>query len=192
MAGSVEVYIGTHNHYTTNMTHHTTTPHMFVRWQVFFLPIHGTLEEVKSYIAFCPFTGIKASGTSIVTAAKGWLKAVKKAYPQNVFSIPKYMITTRKIWYGERSHSNTEEIYVIELQSADKVVGFNPNTLETIEFQECVDTAPLSIIGDKLLPTCDGNVVWSDWRVECTPIMLSHPPTQTVHLVNSLTPHCLN
>src|SRR5690349_21758911 len=84
-----------------------------VQWQVFFLPQYETPSKVKSFIAFCPFTGIKATGTSTATAAKAWLKLAKKNYPDCAFSIPKYLITSCKVWFGEK---NSVGIYVIDLE----------------------------------------------------------------------------
>jgi len=69
-----------------------------ITWQVFFLP-----KEDGSFTAFCPFTKIAAQGNSINEAARLWTKQAKKIYNLS-FYIPKYMLTYRKVWYGEYSH----------------------------------------------------------------------------------------
>jgi len=162
-----------------------------VMWQVFFLP-----KEDVSFTAFCPFTKITAQGYSINEAARLWTKQAKKIYNLS-FNIPKYMLTNRKVWYGEYSQisggDSSIPLYLIDFNFLHKVVGFCPNTktiIESISNREAFEELPSKLINNNN-NLVNGSVMWMDWKVNCTPVMHCRNANDKFHR-DSLTPHCIN
>jgi len=74
------------------------------KWQVFFLPKDDQVHP-SSVVAFCPFTKIYADGSDVNEATRNWINAAKKQY-QRKFFIPKYSVTSRKIWYSKGGNAS--------------------------------------------------------------------------------------
>lgn len=68
-------------------------------------------------MAFCPFTKVATFGHSVAEAARNWVKEAKRQYPLP-FSIPKYLLTSRKVWQNESAGT---PFYLIGVRSPQKV-----------------------------------------------------------------------
>lgn len=192
-----------------------------IRWQVYFLP-HGGPAAPSLFTAFCPFTFILATGTSVPLAARAWVKEARRRFPGHSFTIPKYVLVTNKVWYGEKPTGGVG-IYAVDLGALDvsakvrhrslppgsspsegsvpaltrlQIVGFSPSVPAAIEVIEPAGGSPLMELEDRLNPAAQGGdgLTWAEWRVSCTPVMFSQAAAQSAHFVtrHSLTPHCLN
>lgn len=167
-----------------------------IAWQVIFLPTDCAAVPA-GYTALCPFTGIRATGSTVQLAAYAWVKEARKRYPEHSFTIPKYILTTRKVWYGEDTTHPGESVFAVDLHPVPKLVGFVPQRDTLVEIREGLPTepSPLAALESRLREDgSDVAAVWAEFRVSCTPFMFSSATGVTARLVSgpSLTPHCLN
>lgn len=167
-----------------------------IAWQVIFLPADCATSPV-AYTALCPFTGVRATGPTVQLAAYAWVKEARKQFPEHSFTIPKYILTTRKIWYGEDISHPGESVFAVDLHPVPKLVGFVPLRDTLVEIREGLptETSPLAALENRLRE--DGSemaAAWAEFRVSCTPYMFSSTTGVAARLVGgpSLTPHCLN
>lgn len=147
-------------------------------YQVFFLP-KTNVNHPTSLVAFCPFTMIFAEGKSIQEAANKWIKAAKKLYP-GTFTIPRYLLTSRKIYYGAGG-DGAAPLFMIDYKDSEYAIAVDPNSLETLmgKVEEWQMQPP------PFISSC----CWMDWRVTCTPLMQN---SQLSLQKLTLTPHYIN
>ena len=168
-----------------------------IAWQVIFLPA-DCVPAPAAYTALCPFTGVRATAPTIPLAAYAWVKEARRRFPDHIFSIPKYILTTRKVWYGEDTSHPGEAVFAVDLHPVPKVVGFVPQRDALIEVREGlpVEASPLAVLETRLRASGAGidEAAWAEFRVSCTPFMFSNSTGMNARLLGSvsLTPHCLN
>lgn len=168
-----------------------------IAWQVIFLPA-DCAPAPAAYTALCPFTGVRATASTIPLAAHAWVKEARRRFPEHTFTIPKYILTTRKVWYGEDTAHPGEAVFAVDLHPVPKVVGFVPQRNAMVEVREALPTeaSPLAALETRLREEggADVEAAWAEYRVSCTPFMFSHSTGVSARLLGSasLTPHCLN
>lgn len=167
-----------------------------IAWQVIFLP--DSTPNPTTYTALCPFTGVRATGATVQLAAYAWVKEARKRFPEHSFTIPKYMLTTRKVWCGEDASRPGETVFAVDLHPLPKLVGYLPQSNTIVEIKEGLpmDASPLAALEMQLRGE-DGSemaAVWAEYRVSCTPFMFSSNTGMSARLLAgpTLTPHCLN
>lgn len=172
-----------------------------IPWQVVFLPDSCAAISPSSFTALCPFTGVRATGATVQLAAYAWVKEARRRFPEHSFTIPKYILTTRKIWYGEDSDRPGEGVFAVDLHPLPRMVGFVPQRNTLIEVREGLpsmdaSSSPLAMLETRLRESGDemSGAVWAEFRVSCTPFMFSSTTGCSARLMTgpSLTPHCLN
>eukprot|EP00727_Mastigamoeba_balamuthi_P000821 m51a1_g10736 hypothetical protein (170) ;mRNA; f:305070-305645 len=150
-----------------------------LQWQVVFLPTpsgdSAPAAAPCGYLAVCPYTGVVASGRSVLHAASRWQKAARETLGCPSIVVPRYLLTTRKVWGGEEGDGRA--FYVIQAEGREVVV--HPG-----------DRAPVAGGRTGALE----EAMLADWRVPCTPVMRASDDAAAGPRAASpsLTPHYIN
>jgi len=184
-------------------------------WQVFFLPVdvNGSCPTI---VAFCPFTKVFGMGCDVLEASKTWCSNAKKRFGKS-FSIPKYLFTSRKVWYGVNRRQQllddpldiatsseslsgsgdqnvgdlTSEIpiFILDFNFIEDAVAVSPKTLKYVEGS--INEWKSNYSTQNLLQFLPS--FWMEWRVQCTPIMeVTSFPSNATRERETLTPNYIN
>jgi hypothetical protein len=164
-------------------------------YQVFFLPEDDVINP-QQFVAFCPFTLVYAEGCTIVEASKNWIQEVKGKH-RGSFSVPTYLHTTRKVWYGTQSGTNIP-VYVISFNFSSQAIAFCPRTKQIL-LGRMEEWKELQGDSSEFIPSMwTGNFEFFslkfvhlslDLRITCTPLLESFT---NVEESKTLTPHYIN
>jgi hypothetical protein len=145
-------------------------------WQVYFFPKDDVVNP-SSFVAYCPFTKIFAEGKDVQEAAIQWTESAKVKFPEESFTIPKYLLQSRKVLYGEYLHGNRDiPVFILDFTSKLNLVVF-PYTQQTL-------AGSFNNINPNSIPS-----LLMDWRVYTTPLMCCEPTTDGTWYDHSQTPH---
>jgi hypothetical protein len=173
---------------------------MLCAWQVYFLPV-----SAREVVAFCPFSGVLASGgRSVDDAARRWRSEALRRFGgallphvYNVDDAKSFVLCSRKVWCGEsaletRDDGHGSDVFVIDF-------GWMPDIAVTVApelgrhvlvagWQHFVRHDVPSDVYARI-PILPRRI--ADTKVRCTPIYYAPSSVfKSRHI--SMTPHCIN
>jgi len=185
-------------------------------WQVFYLPLDLLNGICPQVVAFCPFTKVFGIGNDIREASRSWSTNAKKRFGKP-FLIPKYLSTSRKVYYGVNRRPLNLPLQDDPLDittSSESLTGSGEEIAADISEDIPIFILDFSFVEDavavcpKTLKYVDGSInewknnspqnspkflpsIWMEWRVQCTPIMEVNQ-SNTSRERETLTPNSIN